>query len=273
VAQHRAPKLLTTVEQRIALMKNAGIQQVLVVPFNRPFSELGPEEFVRAALHDGMHARLVLVGDNFRFGHRQAGDADGLRTLGQRYGFDVEIVPRVRVRGRVVSSTAVRNLIETGGVSLAGRLLLRPFALEGTVVSGHGIGSKQTVPTLNLDTGAEVLPAKGVYVTRTHDLENGRVWPSITNVGTRPTFDGDRLTIETWLLAPLDGVSPTRIRVEFLTRVRDERRFESAEALKAQILRDAGRANTFHRRLARFTKSACDSPGLPASNPFPARGS
>ena len=253
VAPERMPRLLTSITERISLMRAAGIQQILALPFDRRFSELSPEEFVRTVLHQRLQTREVLVGENFHFGHRQAGDVDTLRTLGLTYGFHVQVVARVAVRGRIVSSTAVRNLIEAGGVSLACRLLLRPYALEGNVVSGRGIGAKQTVPTLNLDTKAEVLPANGVYITRTSVPADGRVWPSITNIGTRPTFGGDRLSIETWLLSPLGRQHPAEIRVEFLRRVREERRFESAEALKQQIFRDAARANAYHRRLSRFT--------------------
>ena len=113
---------------------------------------------------------------------------------------------------------------------------------------GHGVGSRQTVPTLNLSTPAEVLPATGVYVTRTQDLD-GRQWPSVTNVGYRPTFGGTELSIETFLLAPLEGDAPQRIRVEFLRRLRDEKKFESPEQLKAQILRDVRRAQAYFRRV------------------------
>ena len=255
VAPERAPKLLTTIDERIELMRRAGVQQVFVLTFDRTFSELTPEQFVREIVVGAIHARLVLVGDNFRFGHGHQGDVHTLRSLGERYGFDVEIVTAIKVRGRMVSSSAVRTLIEQGDVSRVARLLMRPYALEGRVVSGFGIGSKQTVPTLNLDTKADVLPARGVYVTRTLDLDDGRSWPSITNIGTRPTFDGEHQTIETFLLAPLEGKSPERIRVLFLRRVRDERRFDSPEALKAQILRDAARAAAFHRRTQGLQKA------------------
>jgi hypothetical protein len=148
----------------------------------------------------------------------------------------------------MVSSTEVRRLIEAGNVSLACRLLERPYSVEGEIVSGHGIGSKQTVPTLNLRTSAEVLPADGVYITRTTDTEDGRSWQSITNIGMRPTFEGDRRTIETFLLSPFDGRTPERIRLAFLRRVREERKFESPDALKRQILRDVAIASRFFRK-------------------------
>ena len=134
-------------------------------------------------------------------------------------------------------------------VGLAGRLLGRPYGVDGTVVPGHGIGSKQTVPTLNLNTHAQVLPLHGVYITRTQDLDSRRHWNSITNLGIRPTFDGRELSIETFLLDSFAPPTPARIRVEFLRRVREERKFESPEALKAQILRDVGRAQAYFRRL------------------------
>ncbi len=253
VAPERAPKLISTMQQRLELIAAEGIEQTFVLPFDRAFASMDPEEFVRHVLVDGIGARAVLVGDNFRFGAKQAGNVATLLELGERFGFHTEVVPCVRVRGRVASSTAVRQLITSGQVSAACRMLGRPYALEGRVVSGFGIGSKQTVPTLNLDTAAEVLPANGVYITRTHDLDDAsRVWPSITNVGMRPTFNGESLTIETFLLAPLNDPVPTRIRVELLRFVRQERRFNSPDELKQQIFRDVGRANAYFRRVTRL---------------------
>jgi riboflavin kinase/FMN adenylyltransferase len=249
VAPQRAPRLLTSMEQRVAFIQALGIEQVFVLTFSQEFSRLSPFDFAKRVLVDGCGARAVLVGDNFRFGHKQAGDVEVLRRIGNELGFCTEVVAGVKVRGRMVSSSEVRHCIQLGNVSLACRLLGRPYALEGVIVSGAGIGSKQTVPTLNLDTSAEVIPARGVYITRTYEQDSARQWPSITNIGFRPTFHGDRQTIETWLLAPLEGASPARIRLEFLRRVREERKFDSAEALKAQILRDAGRAQTWFRRV------------------------
>jgi riboflavin kinase/FMN adenylyltransferase len=146
----------------------------------------------------------------------------------------------------------IRRLVVEGAVSRACRMLGAPFALEGAVVRGQGIGSKQTVPTLNLAPENEVLPKTGVYVTRTRDLHSNRRWNSITNVGYRPTFEGQGLTVETFLLDPLDDAHPERIEVSFLSFVRDERKFETAEALKKQILLDAAVAGRLHRRLTKL---------------------
>lgn len=250
VAPERAPRLLTTPAERAALMGEEGIEQVLILPFTPELSLLAPEAFARDILAARLDARAVLVGDNFRFGHKHAGDTRMLAHFGAQYGFSVEIVPAVRMRGRTVSSSEVRRLIAAGSVSLAGRMLERCYALAGPVVRGHGIGSKQTVPTLNLAPAAGMLPAQGVYITRTTDTGNRRSWPSVTNVGTRPTFGGGMLTVETFLLEPLEGETPGAIRVEFLKRLRGERKFESPGALKSQILRDVARALGYFRRLS-----------------------
>jgi len=252
VAPARAPKLLTTLAERCELMREMGIEEIVIAPFSHELAKLTPEEFARDVVRDKLRARAVLVGDNFRFGYRAAGDTQMLEELGRKYGFVRETVCAVEVRGALVSSTAIRQAIEDGRVSRACRMLGRPYAVEGRIVSGHGVGSKQTVPTLNLATGAEVLPARGVYITRTHDLNEAREWPSITNIGFRPTFGGDRLTIETYLLAPLAAAGPEEIRLEFLRHVRDEKKFDNPEALRAQILRDVARAQAYFRRLGQL---------------------
>jgi riboflavin kinase/FMN adenylyltransferase len=263
VAPERTPKLMTTPDRRAGLMAAAGVEQILILPFDRSVAQWTPEEFVRLLLVDRLGARAVLVGDNFRFGCRQAGDTRTLETLGRELNFEVEIAPVVTCRGLVVSSSGIRNLVQLGRVSMANRLLGRPFTLEGEVVSGRGVGGKQTVPTLNLATDSEVIPGRGVYVTRTQDLDSARAWTSVTNVGYRPTFgESNQLTIETYLLEPSLGAqtlgeTPHRIRVEFLARLRSERQFESAEALRAQILRDVSSAKSYFRRTQAWIATKC----------------
>ncbi|MCL4401997.1 MAG: bifunctional riboflavin kinase/FAD synthetase [Acidobacteria bacterium] len=254
VAPARAPRLMTTPEQRCALMAEEGIEQALILPFNHDVAQLEAAQFVKEILVDKLGARAVLVGDNFHFGHRAGGNAALLRKLGRVHGFTTEIVPAVSVRGRMVSSSSIRQLLEAGKVARAARLLGRPHALEGIVVPGHGIGSRQTVPTLNLAPGTELLPCEGVYITRTRDLDDGRMWPSITNIGRRPTFNGGDLTVETFLIEPLEGAPPRHIHVELLRRVREERKFAGAEDLKRQILRDVERARAYFRRCARWVR-------------------
>src|SRR3954447_25286634 len=144
VAPDRTPPLLTSPERRAALMSEAGIEQVLILPFTRELAALSPEEFAQRLLVDALGARAVLVGDNFHFGHKQAGNVAVLAELGRKLGFETEIVSAVKWRGRVVSSSSIRQLIRGGEMGLAGRMLQHAYGVEGDVVSGRGVGSKQT---------------------------------------------------------------------------------------------------------------------------------
>jgi len=252
VAPERLPRLLSTPLERSVWMGEEGIEQVVVLPFSREFSQLSPADFVAQVLIRRLEARAVLIGENFRFGRGHAGDATLLCELGRKLGFLTEVVSGVSLRRRLVSSSEVRRLVEAGRVALASRLLERAYALEGEVVPGRGIGSKHTVPTLNLATSAEVLPAAGVYVTRTTVPATGRTFDSVTNIGCRPTFGGETLSIETFLLDPPEGDPPRRIRVAFLRRLREERRWEAAEQLREQIWKDVARARAYFRRWARW---------------------
>ncbi len=249
VAPERSPRLMTSPEQRAALIAEEGIEQLLILPFTPELARVLAEDFVRELLGGRLGARAVMVGGNFRFGYRHSGNIQLLQDLGGQLGFETVVVPPVEWRGSTVSSSGIRELIRKGQVSLAARCLERAYSLEGPVVSGRGVGSKQTVPTLNLAPEQECVPASGVYVTHTRDLDGERSWESITNIGYRPTFGAsDELSIETFLLGPLDGNTPRRIRVEFLWRVRDERKFATPEALRAQILKDVRAAENYFRR-------------------------
>lgn len=262
------PKLLTLPEERCALMADEGIRQVLILPFDSSIAALQPAEFFRRILIGNLGARAVCVGDNFHFGRKQTGQVELLAGLGAELGVKVEVVQAITRRGAVVSSSEIRRLIDSGNVSRAGRLLERPYSMSGDVVRGEGRGSRETVPTLNLevsslDSAERALPAKGVYITRTLDTTSNRRWASITNVGDRPTFGGGHLTIETFLLDELRPPTPSRIRLEFFRRVREEKRFEDAGALKAQIMTDIARARTFFRRVIREQIAEPTLPPLP----------
>ena len=249
LAPDRAPGLLMTTDQRLRALESLGIGAVLMIPFSREFAALTPEDFIDGVLIATLRAKSVMVGEDFRFGHRQSGSAETLRVLGAARGFTFEPVPHVTWRGERVSSSAVRTAIAQGSVSRACRMLGAPFALEGEIVKGQGIGSKQTVPTLNLAPNNDVIPPDGVYITRTRDFDSVRRWPSVTNIGKRPTFGGGSVTVETFLLSPLDDPTPARIELEFLRFIRQERKFESPVALRDQIMKDVAVATRLHRRL------------------------
>lgn len=246
-----APLRLSTNAQRMEWFNVLGIEAVVVLPFTLELARLSPEEFVEQILLRDLRVRAVLVGENFRFGHKQAGDVRVLSELGAKHSFEVLVVPPVFFRGEVVSSTIIRREISEGDVAHAARLLGRPFVLTGEVVTGTGTGRRFTFPTLNLAAEQELLPARGVYVTRTCLDGEMRSHRSVTNIGVRPTFNGSSLSIETHLLDTQLATSPKRMEVRFWKRLREEKKFTGSEELRAQIATDIARANSFFSRLRR----------------------
>jgi riboflavin kinase/FMN adenylyltransferase len=241
-----APPMLATLDQRLTAFERAGIEAALVLPFDEALSRFSAEEFVAKYLAETMRAREVMVGENFRFGHKQQGNVHTLRTLGQRFGFTVEIVDSMRVDGTVVSSTAVRAALSEGRVEDAARLLGHAFALEGTIQTGTGQGRKLVVPTLNLKTEQELLPKRGVYVSEVR--LGDEMIPAVTNIGFRPTFNGANVTIESHLFAFERELTSGDMGVYLFSRLRDEQKFPGIEALREQVLRDIEKAKEFHRQ-------------------------
>jgi riboflavin kinase/FMN adenylyltransferase len=247
-----APPRLSTNTQRMDWFSVVGLEAAVVLPFTLELAALSPEEFVTGILVRDLQVTAVLVGQNFRFGHKQAGDVHLLAELGQKYGFEVVIIPPVVYRGEVVSSTIIRREITEGDVAHAARLLGRPFVLTGEVVVGSGTGRRFTFPTLNIACDQELLPGRGVYITRT-SLEGGtHSYRSVTNIGMRPTFNGSALSVETHMLNLQLDTPPKRIEVRFWKRLREERKFNSPEKLRAQIARDIAKADKFFSRLRYF---------------------
>jgi phosphoribosyl 1,2-cyclic phosphate phosphodiesterase len=246
-----APPRISTNQQRMDWFGAMGIEAAVVLPFTMELAELPPEDFVDQILVRELQVRAVVVGDNFRFGHRQAGDVKLLRELGMRQGFEVVVHTPVMLGREIVSSTLVRKLVAEGDVRHAARALGRPFVLTGEVVSGTGSGRRFTFPTLNLKPEQELLPGRGVYITRTVLEGETSSHRSVTNVGMRPTFNGTGFNVETHLLDYSGNFAPKRIEVRFWKRLREEKKFVGAEELKAQIAKDIAKANTFFARLRR----------------------
>ena len=256
-----APPMLSANAQRMDWFNALGLEAVVVLPFTLDLARLSPSEFVEQILIRDLRGKAVLVGEDFRFGHKQAGDVKLLSELGSKHGFDVVIIPPVVYRGEVVSSTIIRREVAEGDVSHAARLLGRPFALTGEVVSGTGTGRKFTFPTLNLAVEQELLPARGVYVTRTCLEGETRSCRSVTNIGFRPTFNGSSLSVETHLLDAQLAATPKRMEVRFWKRLREEKKFSGPEELRAQIAADIARADKFFTRLRR-ARSIYSTQGL-----------
>ena len=244
-----APPRISTNQQRMDWFGAVGLETAVVLPFTKELAALTPEEFVEQILLQQLNVRAVVVGDNFRFGSRQAGDVKLLRELGMRYGFEVVVHTPVMLGGEVVSSTLIRKLVSEGDVRHAARLLGRPFVLTGEVVSGTGTGKKFTFPTLNLKPEQELLPARGVYITRTVLEGETSSHRSVTNVGMRPTFNGAGLGVETHLLGYSGNFAPKHIEIRFWKRLREEKKFAGPEELKEQIAKDIAAANKFFARL------------------------
>jgi riboflavin kinase/FMN adenylyltransferase len=246
LAPSKAPQLITTAEQKLKLIESMGIQFVVTVRFDAEFAALSPDAFIEKYLVRGLRTKALCVGRNFTFGSGQSGNLETLRRW--RQDFEVVEIPHVTTRGVVVSSTNVRRRIQDGHVSRACRLLGRWFEIDGASVRGDGRGAKVTVPTLNLQTSNELLPRRGVYVSRIA-LDDGEFRDSITNIGMRPTFEGTSQTIETYILRAGTSLEARNARLQFLKRIRDERKFDSPELLKEQIGRDVRAAEKFFRRL------------------------
>lgn len=237
-----APTLLMTLEQRLAAFDAMGINAALVLQFDADLAKISAEDFAKTFLVDTLRAKAVLVGENFRFGNRQGGDVALLQEIGRRSDFEVQIIPPVIQGGVVVSSTAVREALREGRVEDAEPLLGRPFSLKGEIRPGTGKGRELVVPTLNLVTEQETLPKIGVYATAT--LVGPKIYWSVTNVGVRPTFNGQCLAIESHLFDFAEQLTSGKMEVIFLKRLRDERKFSSPEALREQVLKDIEQARS-----------------------------
>jgi riboflavin kinase / FMN adenylyltransferase len=243
LAPGRAPDLITTRRQKLALIEAAGIAAVLVLRFDAALAKTGAEEFVEGCLRGALGLREVYVGANFNFGRGREGTAETLVALCAARGMTAGKVEEVRFLGSPVSSSRIRRAVRAGEVELAGELLGRPFAVEGTVAHGAGRGAGLGFPTANLKCRSELVPQDGVYVTRT--LAGSKNLPSVTNIGTRPTFADQEFAIETHLLDEHLDLYGESIEVSFLARLRQELRFPTVDALVEQVRRDVERARAW----------------------------
>lgn len=237
LAPERAPQLLTSIPVRIGLLGALGVEVVGVLPFAQ-IRDLTPESFAHEILSQRLQASLVTVGSDFRFGLERRGDVAFLGEIGPGEGFEVDVVsPVTAADGEIVSSSAIRELLETGDVARAGQLLGRAYALAGEVVRGDGRGRTIGFPTANLGLDPRLLvPRNGVYAARASWEGEGN--PAVVNVGVRPTFGDNRHTVEGHLIDFEGDLYGKELNLEFVSRVRDERRFDSVEELSDQIGRD-----------------------------------
>ena len=239
----QAPRMIQTLDQRLQGFETMGLDAALVLRFDREFSMLSAEQFIQGILLDCLRVGTIMVGENFCFGHRGAGNVLLLEDFGKRYGFNVKTIPPFEFSGRTVSSTTIRNAVANGQVAEAAALLGRPFALTGNIHRGAGRGRTILFPTLNLVPEQELLPKLGVYATESAIA--GEIYSSVTNVGTRPTFDGQGITVESHLFGFADEITQGRMEVRFHSRIRDEQKFAAPEELRVQIERDIDTARGY----------------------------
>lgn len=240
-----APKLLTPLPEKLRLLCALGLDAVLVLPFDAALQQTPAHTFAATLLRDRLHAAEVHEGENFRFGYQASADVEGLTALGRELGFMVHTYQPVVVDRAAVSSSRIRAAVAAGHMTAARHLLGRPFAVPSTPARGRGYGTKYAVPTVNLAAYTGLLPGNGVYVTRLAIGEE--TFDGVTNVGNRPTFGEDSFAVESYLLRfhPVALDENTPLRLTFLQRLREERKWPSPEALKAQIGLDVKRAERY----------------------------
>ena len=240
------PRLLTTTDDKIALISELGVDELVAIPFTPELSRQSAEDFCEQVLAGALDARSVSVGANFRFGHGAAGDAALLRA---RPEFDTDVVELVQHGGDSISSSRIRSLLAEGDVARAAELLAAPYAITGRVVEGDARGRELGMPTANVEPPPDVLmPAPGIYAaTATAEGLDGPVAAAVS-IGVRPTFeDGDDLRLEAHLIGFDGDLYGRRLRLSFLERLRDEVRFDSAQELVEQMKKDVERAREVYR--------------------------
>ena len=236
-----APPLLQTLDQRLANFEVLGIKQTIVIRFDKEFAGIDAETFLKDIVHERLQAREVFLGKGFFFGKNRGGNIELLRVMSKKLGFFADEVGEVRLRGHRISSSKIRNLLAEGKVNLARRMLGRPYGVEGQIIHGLQRGRTIGFPTANLHPHNRVIPKFGVYATAT--LIDGRWRRSITNVGIRPTFDDNQNpSIESYIFDFDGDLYGDVLRVRFLHRIRDERKFSGIDELRAQIEKDTRRA-------------------------------
>ena len=243
--------LITPLSRKLELLAATGIDLALVLPFDDALRTLTARQFCERVLCTALQTLEIHEGETFRFGHKAEGDVNSLSQLGEELCFKVRAFEPVEKRGSPVSSSRIRALIQAGDVRHARALLGRPFSIDSTPASGRGYGTRYAVPTINLAPYPELVPGNGVYITalRVGDGPKARTFRGVTNAGNRPTFGADSYAIETHLFGfePVDLSSETPLRMTFLERLRGEQRFDSPEALRAQIGRDVANAQRYFR--------------------------
>jgi len=240
LAPETCPPLISIYEEKIQLFEKLGIDVLVKIPFSLLFAEMTPREFVKGVLCDILGAKDIFVGYNYRFGKGREGTTQTLKQMGREFGFNVHEVEQISLDGEVISSSKIRQFLKDGEVEHAARLLGRPYAITGIVIKGDSRGKTLGFPTANIASKHSIIPSNGVYAVKL--LARERCLDGIVNIGVRPTFDTKSLAIEVHVFGFNEDLYGEEITLFFIRRIREEKKFETAEALIGQITRDISTA-------------------------------
>lgn len=238
--------LITSLAEKLSILESMGVDAVLLIHFTREFSRTSAEEFVKDIIWGKLHPLKVLIGHDYTFGKGKEGKPEYFKSLGSRLGFEVEITEAVVMEGGIVSSTRIRHAIQAGDMRLAARLLGRPYCMRGTVIKGHRRGGLLGFPTANLKTEKELLPKPGVYAVFVQ--MGSECHEAVLNIGFNPTFSNEKLSVETHILDFNQNIYGKGIKISFIERLRDEKKFNSIERLSEQIAQDIEKARKILKR-------------------------
>ena len=234
---NRETKEIITEEDKMNLFKSLGVDIVIDIPFDKSMAEISAEDFVKNILIEGLHAKKVIVGHDFAFARNREGNAQTLKQLGSKYSFDVDVIGPVRIKGKRVSSTFIKELVQTGEIDEIQEYLGRDYTIEGEVIKAKQVGRTIGFPTANLKLKESlVIPKRGIYATKVY-IDN-EVYIGATNVGYNPTVNGNKMSIETNILEFDKDIYGKTIKLEFLERIRDEKKFKDLNELKVQLKKD-----------------------------------
>ncbi len=252
----KAPTRIANLRDNLSSLQNAGVDRVIVEHFNQHFASLSPEEFIRQILVEGLHVKWLMVGEDFCFGARRAGNTDTLKEAGQRYGFEVSVLPAVKNGDIRISSSAVRAALAAGDFSHASDLLGHSYSISGHVVHGQKLGRTIGFPTLNLRIAHQRPAVNGIFVVQVHGLSDQPL-PAVASLGVRPTVeDNGRVLLETHVFDYSGHAYGKVVQIEFLKKLRDEEKYHDLETLTAAIENDASQARAYFRDQARIPASS-----------------
>ena len=257
LAPERCPPALTTLLKKIEILGQLGVDAVVFARFDAYLQQMSPDTFVQQILLQQLRAKQVIVGYDWQFGKGRSGNAEALKQLGDQYQFDVTIVGPVQLHGKPVHSTRVREAIAAGSLDIASELLGRRYSIMGEVVEGEGRGRQIGFPTANIDVGNQMLPPSGVYAVQVK-LERD-MFDGVLNMGTRPTFGGEKFQIEAHLFGFEKMIYEKKIEVFFIEKIRPEQRFPNSEMLVGQIKQDVARAKAILNRIRTETPITAES--------------